>query len=104
MNRPPWHWSGTELTLELHTQPRASHSEVVGLRDTHVKVRIAAPPVDGQANGELVKLLARELGVAKSQVRIVKGAGSRFKRVVVRAPRVFPAWLGGVRCQGSGPV
>lgn len=79
MSAWPWRWDGSTLILELQVQPRASRNEVVGLRDIRFKIRVSAAPVDGQANSELVKLLAREFRVSKSKVRIVKGAESRQK-------------------------
>jgi len=45
----------------------------------HLKVRVAAPPVDGQANAALVALIAKRLGVTRGQVRIASGEGGRLK-------------------------
>jgi uncharacterized protein (TIGR00251 family) len=56
------------VTIDVRVIPRASRSEVVGLHDGALKVRLAAPPVDGAANAELIKLLAKKFGVAKSEV------------------------------------
>ena len=63
--------------------PRASRSEIVGSSDDALKVRISSPPVDGAANAELVKLLAKTLGVAKSNVEITSGQTSRIKQIRV---------------------
>ena len=63
--------------------PRASKSEIVGVHDGALKVRLAAPPVDGQANEELIKLLAREFGVAKSDVSILSGQTSKTKQLAI---------------------
>ncbi len=71
------------LTLRILVQPRASRSEIVGPHGDHLKVRLAAPPVDGAANEELVRLLARELGVPRSGIEIVGGLSSRRKTVRV---------------------
>ena len=101
MSTRPWRWDGSTLILELQVQPRASRSEVVGLRDMRFKIRVSAAPVDGQANGELVKLLAREFRVSKSKVRIVKGAESRQKRVAITAPIIIPEWLEGAGASGT---
>ena len=70
-------------------QPRASRSRVVGEHDGLLKIQLAAPPVDGEANAELIELLARLLGVPKRQVRLVAGDTSRRKRV--RIEGVEPA-------------
>jgi uncharacterized protein (TIGR00251 family) len=72
---------GVELTL--HIQPRASRTEVAGAHGDALKVRLAAPPVDGEANDELVRFLAKTLGVPKSAVAIVSGATGKRKKVRV---------------------
>lgn len=72
---------GVRFTVRV--QPRASRSEVVGVRGNALKLRLAAPPVDGAANDELVGLLAAELGVPRRAVRIVSGISSRSKTVEV---------------------
>jgi uncharacterized protein (TIGR00251 family) len=71
------------LTLRILVQPRASRSEIVGPHGDALKVRLAAPPVDGAANEELVRLLAREFKVPRSAVTIVSGQMSRRKTVKV---------------------
>ena len=70
-----------ELLLRVLVVPRASKSAVAGLHDGRLKVRIAAPPVDGAANKELVRFLAGELGAARSQVGIDRGASGKRKTV-----------------------
>lgn len=72
---------GVELALQI--QPRASRTEVVGAHGDALKIRLAAPPVDGEANEELVRFLAKTLGVPKSAVTIVSGATGKRKRVRV---------------------
>lgn len=72
------------VRLQLRVQPRASRSEVVGLHGDAIRVRLAAPPVDGAANEALIALLADVLGVAKSAVRIRTGLTGRGKSVEVQ--------------------
>ena len=72
-----------ELQLTIRVVPRASKSEIVVLEDGTLKVRVAAPPVDGAANAELVKLLAKAFAVPKSRVAILSGENSRTKRVCI---------------------
>jgi uncharacterized protein (TIGR00251 family) len=74
--------SGVVL-FEVRVQPRASRSEVAGTHGEAIKIRLAAPPVEGLANAELVAFLAKQLGVSKSAVRIVKGERGRDKVVEV---------------------
>lgn len=63
--------------IEFHVQPRASKTQVAGLHDGRVRVRLAAPPVDDAANEALVAFVAQRLGVPKRQVQIVGGRTSR---------------------------
>jgi uncharacterized protein (TIGR00251 family) len=69
--------------VNLHIQPRASRSEVVGRHGDAIKIRITAPPVEGAANEELIRFLATRLNVPQSQIRLLSGAGGRRKRVAV---------------------
>ena len=71
------------VRIRLHVQPRASRTEAAGLHGQALKVRLAAPPVDGAANDALVRWLADRLGVARSAIEITAGAGSRTKTVEV---------------------
>ena len=71
--------------ISVYVQPRASKTAVAGMHDGCVKIRLAAPPVDGAANAALVEFIAERLGIAKSRVRIVSGASSRRKVVEVDA-------------------
>jgi uncharacterized protein (TIGR00251 family) len=64
--------------------PRASKSEIVGCHVGRLKVRLAAPPVDGAANAELVKVLAKFFKVSKSSVEIVSGETSKNKQVKIQ--------------------
>ncbi|WP_129776935.1 DUF167 domain-containing protein [Peristeroidobacter soli] len=69
--------------IHVYVQPRASKTAVVGMHDGAVKIRLAAPPVDGAANAALVEFVAEQVGVAKSRVRITAGLTSRRKTVEV---------------------
>ncbi len=72
------------VTLRVVAAPRASRTEVAGRAEGWLRVRVAAPPVDGAANDELVRFLARMLGVPRSAVAVTAGAAGRRKTVVVR--------------------
>ncbi len=69
--------------LTLHIQPGAKRTEVAGLHGDALKIRLAAPPVDGKANASLIEFLADCLGLPKSAVELVSGQTSRSKRVAV---------------------
>jgi len=69
------------LTLSLHIQPGAKKTEIAGLHGDALKIRLAAPPVDGKANECLIAYLAKELEVPRAQVELASGASSRRKRL-----------------------
>ncbi len=73
---------GRTLTFNVLVVPRASHSEIVGEHDGALKVRIAAKPVEGAANRELQRLLAKIFKLPQNAVEII--AGTNSKRKVVR--------------------
>jgi uncharacterized protein len=72
------------VVLRVHVQPGAGRSAVVGRHGTSLKVRVAAPPVDGRANTAAVALIAETLGVKEGDVELVSGPRSRLKRFRVR--------------------
>ncbi|HEX6560357.1 MAG TPA: DUF167 domain-containing protein [Longimicrobiales bacterium] len=74
---------GDAVRINVHVQPRASRSEVVGQHGDAVKVRLAAPPVEGAANEELCRFMAKTVGVAASRVTIVAGETSRNKALEI---------------------
>ena len=73
------------ILLDLRVSPGAGRSSVEGpYGETALKLKVAAPPLDGKANAEAVRLLAAFLGVPRSDVTIVRGASSRDKVILVR--------------------
>lgn len=84
--------------LELLVQPRASRTRVVGEHDGRLKIQLAAPPVDGEANEALLAFLAGALRVRRVDVALLAGASGRRKRVRVSgipAVAAVAALLGG---------
>jgi uncharacterized protein (TIGR00251 family) len=77
------HEKDGKLSFRVRVVPRASRSEIVGELDGALRVRLAAPPVDGLANDELIRTLARSLRVSRSAVEITTGHSSRVKNVKV---------------------
>jgi uncharacterized protein len=75
--------SATDVRFAVRLTPRAAVDRVDGVTDGVLRARVGAPAVEGQANNALIRLIAEELGVARSDVRIVAGATSRQKLVVV---------------------
>jgi uncharacterized protein (TIGR00251 family) len=77
-----WEKDGS-IIFRVRVVPRASRSEIVGEHDGALRVRLAAPPVEGAANEELVRLLSRSLGVSRNAIEITAGHSSRLKTVRV---------------------
>jgi uncharacterized protein (TIGR00251 family) len=71
------------LIFTVRVVPRASKSEIVGAHAGALKVRIAAPPVEGAANAELIRVLAKTFDVSKSAVEIVGGQTSKTKQIKI---------------------
>ena len=72
--------------LLVAVQPGARRSELAGLHDGALRVRVAAPPIEGRANDALCEWLARQLHCARRQVRVLRGETSRRKQVEVDLP------------------
>jgi uncharacterized protein (TIGR00251 family) len=74
---------GSALRIRVRVKPRASKSQILPVREGILEIALAAPPVDGEANAELIRTLAGALGCGKSAIEIVTGAGSRSKLVAI---------------------
>jgi len=72
-----------EARISLHVYPNALRNEIVGFSDGVLGVKVAAPPVKGQANRELVAFLSQVLGVSQSRLAILRGHTSRNKLISV---------------------
>lgn len=72
------------LIFKVLVVPRASRSEIVGEHNAALRVRLAAPPVDGAANDELIRVVAQAFGVRKGAVEITAGQTSKRKQLRVR--------------------
>ena len=81
------------LVLELHVQPGARKNEVIGLHGERLKLKLAAPPVDGKANRHLLEFLARVFAVPAAKVHLLRGASGRMKTVLVEGASELPAAL-----------
>jgi hypothetical protein len=78
--------------LVVQVQPRAARSEVAGWHGEALKLRLAAPPVDGAANQELVRYLAERLGMRRADVQLLSGRGGRRKRVEILGLTLGQVW------------
>ncbi|MBQ0933204.1 DUF167 domain-containing protein [Ideonella sp. 4Y16] len=104
MSPDPWPCAradgATRCLLDASVVPNAKKTEAVGLHDGALRVRLAAPPVDGKANDTLVAWVAAELGLPRRAVRLKRGPASRSKQLEIDLPLTdVQAWL--VRCLGS---
>ena len=75
----------TGARIAIRVQPRASRNTISGVRAGILRIRVTAPPVDGQANAAAIALLAQALDVPKSTIHLVKGASSREKTLTVES-------------------
>jgi uncharacterized protein (TIGR00251 family) len=90
----PWfRWDNHDLLLDLKVQPRASRTAFGEVHGDRLKIRVAAPPVDGEANAELVAFLAKAFGVPRRQVTVLRGQTGRAKTVRICDPDHLPAAL-----------
>lgn len=89
-------------TIRIKVMPNAKRDAFAGWLEAGdaeggplLRVRLSAPPVDGKANKALLRFLSRELGVAKSELEIVRGERQRAK--TIRLPDAAAAKLRGLR-------
>lgn len=67
------------LYVDIKAVPGASKTEIAGIADNRLRIRIAAAPEDGKANAELIEFLAKKTGIAKRDIRLVSGDKNRLK-------------------------
>ena len=82
------------LLLFCHLQPSASRDEFVGQHGERLKIRIAAPPVDGKANSQLIKFIAKQFAVTRARVCIDSGESGKLKTLRIIEPGRLPPALG----------
>jgi len=75
---------GMDTVLRVHVQPRGGKNEIVGLYRGFLKLRLKAPPVDGEANRECLRFLSKILKQGRGQLEILHGERSRWKNILVR--------------------
>lgn len=83
------------IVFNVKVIPRASRSEIVGEQAGVLRVKIAAPPVDGAANEELMRVIAKQFGIRSGAVRILAGQTGRMKKIRVEgiSPEVLQTIL-----------
>ena len=86
-----YRWEGEDRILHLRVQPKASRDAFAGpYGEDAYKVAITAPPVDGKANAHLIRYLAKQFGVPRSQIYLISGETSRSKTLRLKSPQRRP--------------
>ena len=85
--------NGDVIMLTLHVQPGAKRTDVAGLHGDALKIRLAAPPIEGRANEALLKFIAESFGIPLRQVELKQGGQSRHKVVAITGSTVEPESL-----------
>jgi uncharacterized protein (TIGR00251 family) len=85
--------NGEVITLTLHVQPGAKRNEIVGLHSDALKVKLAAPPIEGRANEALLKFIAELFDVPLRNTQLLKGGQSRHKVVEIISSNINPPSL-----------
>ncbi|MDY0042634.1 MAG: DUF167 domain-containing protein [Desulforhabdus sp.] len=70
--------------IQILVQPRASKNELAGVHEGLLKIRLTAPPVEGEANKECIKFMAKLFDIAKSNFEIIQGHKSRRKTILIK--------------------
>ena len=78
----------------MRVSARGSRSEIIGVKDGHLRIKTTAPTADGRANKDVIRQLAKAFGVAPSGVTLRKGATGRDKTFLIDSPRAVPDWVG----------
>jgi uncharacterized protein (TIGR00251 family) len=71
------------VCLEVQVQPRSSRNQVVGEQDGRLKIKLTAPPVEGEANQALINFLAHLLELPRRNIKLLKGESSRHKLIEI---------------------
>lgn len=84
-DQPPWlHQHGEDVLIDVAVVPKASRTRILNVYDSRLKIQLAAPPVEGQANDALVRFLADTLDMPRVQIEIVGGAANKRKTVRIK--------------------
>lgn len=88
MNREYIKKLNAQTILKIYVQPGASKNEIVGLYGDppRLKIKIKAPPVDGEANLEVIAFISKTLGISKARIQLQKGLTARQKDLLIDLP------------------
>lgn len=85
---------GDDLLLAVYVQPRASRDEIAGPHGDALRIRVTAPPVDGEANAALCRFVAGLCGVPRGAVTVASGDTGRRKTLRIHRPARIPEAFG----------
>ncbi len=80
----PFNKTKDGIVIQVKVEPRSSKKGISGVMDNVLKVKLTAPPVEGEANEQLIEVIAELAGVRKSDIRILRGLSSKRKVVEIR--------------------
>ena len=72
------------LLISINVQPRSSKTEIIGMHQNSLKIKLTSPPVEGAANSLLIKFISKKLGIAKSKIVLKSGEKSRQKKLIIK--------------------
>jgi len=72
------------LLISINVQPRSSKTEIIGMHENSLKIKLTSPPVEGAANSLLIRFIAKELGISKSRIDLKSGEKSRKKKLIIK--------------------
>ncbi len=101
-----WHSTAGDGTIQVavYAQPKAHKTQVVGLHDGMLKIRVAAPALEDKANQELIRFLAAAFKVGRRDIVLLSGDHSRHKRFAVSGSSVAPESLMDIRAHQPRPA
>jgi uncharacterized protein (TIGR00251 family) len=79
--------------MTVRVSPRSSRSEIIGVKDNRLRIKTTAAAIDGKANKDVVRQLAKAFRVPPSRVTLKRGATGRDKTFLIDAPEVVPEWV-----------
>ncbi len=87
-------WDGDTLVLNILGKPNAKQNAIGKIKGHQLKVSVTATPCDGKATDHMVRFLAREFGVPKSDIEVVFGRMNVNKQLRIKSPKQLPAVIG----------
>ncbi len=82
----PFSFKNDKIYLDIYVQPKSSVNKIIGIFDNFLKIKIKAPPVDGAANKECIKFMAKILKIPKKSISIISGETGRRKKIEIEKP------------------